>query len=50
MKHQARGGGRFVGADAIGKSKRELKRAREQGNLNETMLDRRVKLKSDRYC
>ncbi|GAA5948500.1 hypothetical protein JCM21900_002730 [Sporobolomyces salmonicolor] len=46
-KYQARGGGEFVGsAEDI----RELKRARKEGKLAEAMLDRRAKLKSDRYC
>jgi len=30
--------------------KRELKKARKEGRLNEAMLDRRSKLKSDRFC
>ncbi|GAA5859222.1 hypothetical protein JCM1840_003807 [Sporobolomyces johnsonii] len=46
-KYQARGSGEFVGsAEDI----RELKRARKEGKLAEAMLDRRAKLKSDRYC
>lgn len=28
----------------------ELKRAREEGTLHETLLDRRSKMKADRYC
>ncbi|KAK4053869.1 hypothetical protein OIV83_001525 [Microbotryomycetes sp. JL201] len=46
-KFQARGAGRFVGTS---EDKRELKRAKKEGKLGEAMLDRRVKLKSDRYC
>ncbi len=29
---------------------REIKRAKDAGVLSEALLDRRVKLKSDRYC
>ncbi|KAH8550770.1 FRG1-like family-domain-containing protein [Umbelopsis sp. PMI_123] len=29
---------------------RELKRAKKEGNLSETLLDRRSKMKADRYC
>lgn len=32
------------------KDKRELKRARLEGNLHETLLDRRSKMKSDKFC
>lgn len=28
----------------------ELKRAKMDGNLHETLLDRRSKMKADRYC
>ncbi|CDZ97153.1 Predicted actin-bundling protein [Phaffia rhodozyma] len=31
-------------------SKKELKKALKEGNLSETLLDRRSKLKSDKYC
>ncbi|KIK57682.1 hypothetical protein GYMLUDRAFT_75294 [Collybiopsis luxurians FD-317 M1] len=44
---QAWGAGRSV----ISKEdKKELKRARKEGRLSEAMLDRRSKLKSDRFC
>ncbi|POY70597.1 hypothetical protein BMF94_6375 [Rhodotorula taiwanensis] len=40
------------GADAVGTADdaRALKKARKDGKLAEAMLDRRMKLKSDRYC
>ncbi|KAF8969831.1 FRG1-like family-domain-containing protein [Flammula alnicola] len=45
--YQAWGAGRsVVSAD----DKKELKRARKEGRLAEAMLDRRAKLKSDRFC
>jgi protein FRG1 len=31
-------------------SKKELKKAKEQGKLHEGLLDRRSKMKADRYC
>ncbi|KAL8278016.1 hypothetical protein RQP46_009648 [Phenoliferia psychrophenolica] len=47
QKYQARGQGRLVSsAEDI----KDLKRARNEGKLGEAMLERRVKLKSDRYC
>ncbi|GAA5848636.1 hypothetical protein JCM8547_004581 [Rhodosporidiobolus lusitaniae] len=41
-----------VGASSVGTAEdaRALKRAKKEGKLAETMLDRRSKLKSDRYC
>ncbi|KJA27373.1 hypothetical protein HYPSUDRAFT_35253 [Hypholoma sublateritium FD-334 SS-4] len=45
--HQAWGAGRSVVSSA---DKTELKRARKEGRLAEAMLDRRAKLKSDRFC
>jgi len=46
-KFQLWGAGRRV----ISKDdKRELKKARNEGRLNEALLDRRAKLKSDRFC
>ncbi|KAF9564397.1 hypothetical protein CPC08DRAFT_705352 [Agrocybe pediades] len=45
--HQAWGAGRSVVSDA---DKKELKKARKEGRLAEAMLDRRAKLKSDRFC
>ncbi|GAA5973871.1 hypothetical protein JCM8115_006178, partial [Rhodotorula mucilaginosa] len=41
-----------TGADAVGTAEdvRALKKARKEGKLAEAMLDRRMKLKSDRYC
>lgn len=30
--------------------KAAVRRAQQQGNLHETLLDRRAKLKSDKYC
>ncbi|KAH9981007.1 FRG1-like family-domain-containing protein [Lactifluus volemus] len=45
--HQAWGAGRSVVSNG---DKRELKRARNEGRLAETLLDRRSKLKSDRFC
>ncbi|KAJ6597023.1 FRG1-like family-domain-containing protein [Mycena vulgaris] len=44
---QTWGMGRSVTSDA---DKKELKRARKEGRLAEAMLDRRAKLKSDRFC
>ncbi|KAJ3507937.1 hypothetical protein NLJ89_g6024 [Agrocybe chaxingu] len=45
--YQAWGAGRLV----VSKDdKKELKRARKEGRLAEAMLDRRSKLKSDRFC
>lgn len=29
---------------------KELEAAKEEGNLHETLLDRRSKMKADRYC
>ncbi|KAG1827131.1 FRG1-like family-domain-containing protein [Suillus subaureus] len=45
--HQAWGAGRSVVSK---EDKRELKRARKEGRLAEALLDRRAKLKSDRFC
>jgi len=45
--HQAWGAGRSVVSQV---DKRELKRARKEGRLAEALLDRRAKLKSDRFC
>ncbi|KAJ7685323.1 FRG1-like family-domain-containing protein [Mycena polygramma] len=45
--YQTWGMGRSVVSDA---DKTELKRARKEGRLAEAMLDRRAKLKSDRFC
>ncbi|KAG1832090.1 FRG1-like family-domain-containing protein [Suillus variegatus] len=45
--HQAWGAGRSVVSQ---EDKRELKRARKEGRLAEALLDRRAKLKSDRFC
>ncbi|KAJ7632747.1 FRG1-like family-domain-containing protein [Roridomyces roridus] len=45
--YQTWGMGRSVVSDA---DKKELKRARKEGRLAEAMLDRRAKLKSDRFC
>ncbi|TFK42414.1 FRG1-like family-domain-containing protein [Crucibulum laeve] len=44
---QAWGAGRSVVSHD---DKKELKRARKEGRLAEAMLDRRAKLKSDRFC
>jgi protein FRG1 len=30
--------------------KKSVKHAQQEGNLHETLLDRRMKLKSDKYC
>ncbi|KAH7912220.1 FRG1-like family-domain-containing protein [Hygrophoropsis aurantiaca] len=46
-QHQAWGAGRSVTSK---EDKRELKRARKDGRLAEALLDRRAKLKSDRFC
>jgi len=46
-KFQTWGAGRSIVSEA-GKS--DLKRARKDGRLSEAMLDRRAKLKSDRFC
>ncbi|KAG1891175.1 FRG1-like family-domain-containing protein [Suillus subluteus] len=45
--HQAWGAGRSVVSK---EDRRELKRARKEGRLAEALLDRRAKLKSDRFC
>ncbi|KAH8921104.1 hypothetical protein BT69DRAFT_1351868 [Atractiella rhizophila] len=46
-KAHTRGSGRFVGSTAdVG----ELKKAKKDGDLREKMLDRRMKVKHDRYC
>ncbi|KZP12602.1 hypothetical protein FIBSPDRAFT_921848 [Athelia psychrophila] len=45
--YQAWGAGRSVTSDA---DKAELKKARKEGRLAEAMLDRRAKLKADRFC
>ncbi|KAI0256973.1 FRG1-like family-domain-containing protein [Lactifluus subvellereus] len=45
--YQAWGAGRSVVSKG---DKKELKRARKEGRLAETLLDRRSKLKSDRFC
>ncbi|KAG2157259.1 FRG1-like family-domain-containing protein [Suillus clintonianus] len=45
--HQAWGAGRSVVSK---EDNRELKRARKEGRLAEALLDRRAKLKSDRFC
>jgi len=45
--YQAWGAGRSVVSI---EDKKELKRARKEGRLAEAMLDRRAKLKSDRFC
>ncbi|KAJ7581190.1 FRG1-like family-domain-containing protein [Mycena floridula] len=45
--YQAWGAGRSV---VSGNDKKELKRARKEGRLAEALLDRRSKLKSDRFC
>ncbi|KAH9952055.1 FRG1-like family-domain-containing protein [Amylocystis lapponica] len=45
--YQAWGAGRSV---VSVEDKKELKRARKEGRLAEAMLDRRAKLKSDRFC
>ncbi|KAJ7709774.1 FRG1-like family-domain-containing protein [Mycena rosella] len=46
-RYQTWGMGRSVTSDA---DKTELKKARKEGRLAEAMLDRRAKLKSDRFC
>jgi protein FRG1 len=45
--YQAWGAGRSITSTADSK---ELKKARKEGRLAEAMLDRRAKLKSDRFC
>ncbi|KAF8798175.1 hypothetical protein BYT27DRAFT_7203882 [Phlegmacium glaucopus] len=45
--YQAWGAGRSI---VSVEDKKELKRARKEGRLAEAMLDRRSKLKSDRFC
>ncbi|GAA6001112.1 hypothetical protein JCM5350_000486, partial [Sporobolomyces pararoseus] len=47
LRYQARGGRKYVGTE---EDTRDLKRAKKEGKLSETLLDRRTKLKSDRYC
>lgn len=46
-KFQSWGGGKIFETK---EDKRELKRARTEGRLAETLLDRREKVKADRYC
>jgi len=46
-KFQAWGAGRSVVST---QDKHDLKKARKEGRLTEAMLDRRAKLKSDRFC
>ncbi|KAL7410681.1 FRG1-like family-domain-containing protein [Mrakia frigida] len=46
LRHTYGGGKLVVSAE----SKRELKKAREEGRLSEALLDRRSKLKSDKFC
>ncbi|KAG2180914.1 hypothetical protein INT43_008494 [Umbelopsis isabellina] len=46
-KFQSWGSSRHMGTE---QDMRELKRAKKQGNLSETLLDRRSKMKSDRNC
>jgi len=46
-KMQARGMGRLVGS---AEDSQKLKKAKKEGRKNEEMLDRRMKVKSDRYC
>ncbi|VDC06628.1 unnamed protein product [Peniophora sp. CBMAI 1063] len=45
--YQAWGAGRSVVSE---KDKKDLKKAKKEGKLAETLLDRRQKLKSDRFC
>ena len=46
-KFQSWGGGRVHMSKS---DTRELKKAKEEGRIAEAMLDRRAKVKSDRYC
>ncbi|KAI9093461.1 FRG1-like family-domain-containing protein [Phlyctochytrium arcticum] len=47
LKYQSRGAGRLVlSTDDVA----ELRQAKKSGNLNEALLDRRTKLKSDKFC
>ncbi|KAL1915756.1 uncharacterized protein VTP21DRAFT_6515 [Calcarisporiella thermophila] len=46
-RFHAWGGGKIVTSK---EDTRELKRAKKEGKLSEAMLDRRVKLKSDKFC
>ncbi|KAM3584653.1 hypothetical protein VKS41_003460 [Umbelopsis sp. WA50703] len=46
-KFQSWGSNRYMGTEH---DMRDLKRAKKQGNLSETLLDRRSKMKSDRNC
>ncbi|ORZ01789.1 FRG1-like family-domain-containing protein [Syncephalastrum racemosum] len=46
-KYQSWGGGRL---HTTKEDRRELKRAKQEGRAAEAMLDRRAKVKSDRYC
>ncbi|KAF9475848.1 hypothetical protein BDN70DRAFT_207363 [Pholiota conissans] len=45
--YQAWGAGKSI---VSSEDKKDLKRARKEGRLSEAMLDRRAKLKSDRFC
>jgi len=45
--YQAWGAGRSI---VSGSDKKELKTAKKEGRLSEALLDRRAKLKSDRFC
>ncbi|KAM0754143.1 hypothetical protein T439DRAFT_338786 [Meredithblackwellia eburnea MCA 4105] len=46
-KYQGYGQGRVINSK---EDVRDLKRAKKEGKLGEAMLERRMKLKSDRYC
>lgn len=46
-KYQSWGGGKLYESS---EDRRELKKAKAEGRLAETLLDRREKMKADRYC
>lgn len=46
-KYQSWGGGKLLSTK---EDKRDLKKARTEGRLAEALLDRREKVKADRYC
>eukprot|EP01135_Chromosphaera_perkinsii_P005758 Nk52_evm1s360 gene=Nk52_evmTU1s360 len=42
--------GRLLGEEGAGETRKKLKRANEEGRLNEVLLERRTKVKSDKFC
>lgn len=46
-KYQSWGGGKILPSK---EDRQKLRKAKEEGRLAETLLDRREKMKADRYC